>query len=73
MLAILITYNNSYAGTCDFQCVLIIMGYTHLIAAAGTQPHHICYTFLLNQVVSYQSTVCRNKNIRCDYYELHMH
>ena len=50
------------------QCVLI--WYTHLIAAAGTQLHHVSLSLLLNQVVSYPS-VCTNKNSRCGYYYMH--
>ena len=31
----------------------MLIWHTHLIAAAGTQLHHVRYTFLLQQEVSY--------------------
>ena len=69
MLATLSILHDSYTRTHGVsQCVLI--WYTHLIAAAGTQLRHVPIPFLLNQVVSYPS-VCTNKNSRGGYYDMH--
>ena len=48
----------------------MLIWYNHLIAAAGTQLHHVPLPFLLHQVVSYP-TVCTNKNSRGGYYDMH--
>ena len=48
----------------------VLMWYTHLIAAAGNQLHHVPLAFLINQVVSYHP-VCTNKNSTCGYYDIH--
>ena len=48
----------------------MLIWYTHLIAAAGTQLHHVSVPLLLNQVVSYYP-VCTNKNSRGGYYDMH--
>ena len=54
--------------TLEFEIFsFVLIWHTHLIAAAGTQLHHVSVSLLLYQVVSYH-TVCTNKNNRCDYY-----
>ena len=59
------SYARTHGGS---QCVLI--WYTHLIAAAGTQLHHVPGSLLLNQVVSYHP-VCTNKNSTCGCDDMH--
>ena len=53
------SYTRTHGGS---QCVLI--WYTHLISAAGTELHHVSLPFLHNLVVSYP-TVCTDENSRC--------
>ena len=64
-----IVLHDSYARTHGgSQCVLI--WYTHLIAAASTELHHVPLPLLHNQVMSYHP-VCTYKNSRCGYYDMH--